>query len=175
MSRLYRQSADMAVGSGNTFTNELYFVGTRPNPSNEPICANLPQNPYGDFKIKVASSGKYVAAADAGGALAASAGSADTAGIFKSAYLPNAGTLKLVSTGQFVTADQSGTNALSAAREVASSWERFVVRQKKGAAKGIYTIKAASNGQYVAVTGDGVLVNSEAKEEEATGFEFVEA
>ncbi len=163
------------VGSGNTFTNELYFIGTRPNPSKEPICTDLPQNPYGDFKIKVSSSGKYVAAENGSGALAASAGSADGAGVFASAYLPNAGTLQLVSTSQYVTADQPGANALAAARGAASSWERFVIRQKKGAAKGVYTIKAASNGQYVATGNDGSLVNSKANEDEATGFEFVKA
>lgn len=164
---------DLKAGSGNTFTNELFFIGTRPNPSNQPICTNLPQNPYGDFKIKVSSSGKYVAAASGGGNLATSAGSADGAGVFSSAYLPNSGTLQLTSTSRYVTADQSGNYALSASRAAASSWERFVIRQKKGAAKGVYTIKAASNGLYVTVGGDGSLMNNEASEQAASGFEFV--
>ena len=163
----------METGSGNTFTNELHFIGTRPNKSGKPICGTLPQNPHGDFKIQVASSGKFVAASSSNSRLVASANSGDQAGVFKSAYVPNAGTLQLKSTGQYVTADQSGQNPLDAARATASSWETFTIRQKSGAPQGVYSIKASSNGKYVAVAGDGGLVNSAANEADSAGFKFV--
>lgn len=123
--------------------------------------------------MQVASSGKYVAASSSNSKLIASANSADQAALFKSAYVPNAGTLQLKSTSQFVTCDQSGTNALDAARATASSWERFTIRQKKGAPEGVYSIKASSNGKYVSVAGDGSLINSEANESNSAGFKFV--
>ncbi|KAI0434200.1 glycoside hydrolase family 81 protein [Xylaria sp. FL1042] len=162
-------------GSGNTYTNELFFIGTRPNPGGSPICGSLPQNPYGNFKIQVASSGKYVAASSSNTNLIASASASGDGAVFNSAYVPNAGTLKLQSTDQYVTADQSGSYTISASRATASTWERFTIRQKVGAASGVYTIKAASNGQYIAVGGDGSLVNNAASESAGTGFMFVGA
>ncbi|KAH8161252.1 hypothetical protein CIB48_g6994 [Xylaria polymorpha] len=162
-------------GSGNTYTNELFFIGTRPNPSGTPICGALPQNPYGNFKIQVASSGKFVAASSDNTNLVASAGSSGVASVFNSAYVPNAGTLKLQSTNQFVTADASGSFTISASRATASAWERFTIRPKAGAANNVYTIKASSNGQYVTVGGDGSLVNNGATESAGAGFVFVAA
>ncbi|KAI1260716.1 glycoside hydrolase family 81 protein [Xylariaceae sp. FL1019] len=158
-------------GSGNTYSNELFFISTRPNPSGTPICSALPSNPYGSFKIQVASSGAYVAVSSSNTNLIAS--TTTTAAVFKSAYRPNAGTLQLSSTSQFVTADSSGTYALSAARATASSWETFIIRQKVGAATGVYSIKASSNGYYVTVDGDGSLKNSAVNEADSAGFKFV--
>lgn len=80
-----------------------------------------------------------------------------------------------MSSSQFVTADQSGTGTLAAARAVASAWEAFVIRQKVGAATGVYTIKAASNGLWVIVAADGSLVNSGTTETAGAGFRFVAA
>ncbi|KAI0452042.1 glycoside hydrolase family 81 protein [Xylaria acuta] len=161
-------------GSGNTYTNELFFIGTRPNPSGTPICGALPQNPYGNFKLQVASSGQFVTATSGNPNLVASAGSGDAA-VFNSAYVPNAGTLQLKSTSQFVTADSSGSYTISASRPSASSWERFTIRPKSGAANNVYTIKAASNGKYVTVGNDGSLINNGANESGAAGFTFVAA
>ena len=161
-------------GSGNTYTNELYFIGTRPNPKGQAICGALPQNPYGDFKIQ-STSGKYVAATGQDGQLTASTDSINNAGTFSSAYFPNAGTLQLVSNKQFVTADQSGTSALAAARATASTWERFIIRQKIGESQDVYSIKAASNGKYVTLSSDGSLINGAATERESMGFRFIKA
>jgi endo-1,3(4)-beta-glucanase len=163
------------IGTGQTFTNELYFIGTRPNPSGSPICGTLPQNPYGSFAIQDASSGNYVAASSANTNLVASATAASGAATFNSSYVPNAGTLQLTSTGQFVTCDQSGTDPLAAARATASTWERFTIRPKVGAASGVYSIKAASNGLYVTVGSDGSLINGGADEAASAGFNFVAA
>ncbi|GAP93386.1 putative glycoside hydrolase family 81 protein [Rosellinia necatrix] len=162
-------------GSGNTYTNELFFIGTRPNPSGTPICGALPQNPYGSFKLQAASSGKFVTATSGSPNLIASSGSPADAAIFNSAYVPNAGTLQLKTTNQFVTADSSGQYAISASRASASSWERFTIRPKSGGAKGVYTIKAASNGMYVTIGNDGSLVNNAASESMGAGFTFIAA
>ncbi|KAF4960357.1 hypothetical protein FGADI_1004 [Fusarium gaditjirri] len=160
-------------GSGNTYTNELYFISTRPNLKGQPICGTLPTNPYGDFKIQ-STSGKYIVSAANGGQLSTS-GTANDSDVFSSAYVPNAGTLQLTKNKQFVTADQSGAYALSAARAIANTWERFIIRQKVGESQGVYSIKAVSNGKYVRVGGDGTLVNDGAVENDATGFRFVKA
>jgi endo-1,3(4)-beta-glucanase len=162
-------------GTGNTYTNELFFIGTRANPNGTPICSALPQNPYGNFKIQVASSGNYVVASSSSTNLVASTSSSSAAAIFNSSYIPNAGTLQLTSTSQYVTADSSGSYALAAIRATASTWERFVVRQKLGASSGVYSIKAASNGLYVTVGSDGSLVNNGANEAASTGFKFLAA
>jgi endo-1,3(4)-beta-glucanase len=87
------------LGSGNTFTNEMYLIGTRPNPSGTPIYGAFLQNPYGNFNIQVASSGNFIAASGANTNLVASSTSPGTAATFSSAYIPNAGTLQLASTG----------------------------------------------------------------------------
>lgn len=151
----------------------MYFIGTRPNPSGAPICSAFPQNPYGSFQLQVASSGAFVAASSANTNLVASAASPGAAATFRSAYVPNAGTLQLASTGQYVTSDQSGSSVLAASRATPSTWERFTVRQKVGAAADVYSIKAGSNGLYVTVAADGSLVNNGANEAAAAGFRFV--
>ncbi|KAF5669328.1 glycoside hydrolase family 81 [Fusarium circinatum] len=161
-------------GSGNTYTNELYFISTRPNPNGQPICGNFPENPYGDYKIQT-TSGKYIVSAANGGQLSAASNSTSYADVFSSAYVPNAGTLQLAKDKQYVTADQSGTYSLSAARTIADTWERFIIRQKVGEAEGVYSIKAFSNGKYVRVGGDGTLVNDGAVEDDGTGFRFIKA
>lgn len=71
-----------------------------------------------------------------------------------------------------MTADSSGTFALSATRATASTWERFTIRQKVGAAAGVYSIKAGSNGLYVTLGGDGSLINNGANEAASAGFKF---
>ncbi|WKT51382.1 hypothetical protein QSH57_016352 [Fusarium oxysporum f. sp. vasinfectum] len=161
-------SITLYICSGNTYTNELYFISTRPNQNGQPTCGSLPENPYGDYKIQ-ATLGKYVASAANGGHLSASGTSANDSGAFSSAYLPNAGTLQLARSNQYVTADQSGASALSASRATASTWERFIIRQKVGESQGIYSTKAASNGKYLRVGDDGAIEN------DATGFRFVKA
>ena len=107
--------------------------------------------------------------------MVASATSSSAAATFSSAYVPNSGTLMLVSTSQYVTADISGDYALAAIRGTASTWERFTIRQKVGAASGVYSIKATSNGLYVTVGSDGSLINNGANEAASAGFKFVSA
>jgi endo-1,3(4)-beta-glucanase len=47
-----------------------------------------------------------------------------------------------------------------------------VIRQKIGAAAGVYSIKAASNGLYVTISGDGSLINNGKNEAASSGFKF---
>ncbi|KAK5994100.1 Glucan endo-1,3-beta-D-glucosidase -like protein [Cladobotryum mycophilum] len=159
-------------GSGNTFSNEIYFIGTRPNPSGQPICGAFPTNPQGNFKLQVATSGQYVSSSATNTNLVANTNSG-AAAVFSSGYVPNAGTLKLTSTNQFVTADSSGNFALQSARPIASAWEIFTIRQKVGQASGVYSIRASSNGKYVTVGGDGSLLNNGANEAASAGFRFI--
>lgn len=158
-------------GTGNTYTNTLYFISTRPNASGGSVCSTSNSNPTGTFKIK-STAGQYVVSSAGSPNLVASTSSSSSATSFKLAWLPNAGTIQSVTTSQYVTADQSGTNALSAARATASTWEGFVIRQKVGAATGVYSIKAASNGLYVAVGSDGSLINGAITEAQSSGFQF---
>lgn len=72
-----------------------------------------------------------------------------------------------------MTADISGDYALAAIRGTASTWEHFTIRQKFGAAQGVYSIKAASNSLYITVGSDGSLINNGANEAASAGFKFI--
>ncbi|TFY78172.1 hypothetical protein EWM64_g5840 [Hericium alpestre] len=154
-------------GTGNTFSNQLYFISTRPNAGG--ACSSSPANPLGNFSIQSADTGHYVMA-DASSNLVASSTSQSGAAQLSFGFAPNAGTIKLLSNNQYVTADQSGSFALQAVRATASAWEVFIIRQKQGAAAGVYTILAASNHKYATLGGDGSLINNGASESAAAGF-----
>jgi endo-1,3(4)-beta-glucanase len=93
--------------------------------------------------------------------------------MFNNSFVPNAGTLQLISTGQYVTADISGDYALAAIRAVASTWEQFIIRQKIGAPAGVYSILAVSNSLYVTVNSEGWLINNGEDEADSAGFYFI--
>jgi endo-1,3(4)-beta-glucanase len=160
-------------GSGNTFSNQQYFVATRPNPSGAPICdSSIQSNPAGSFYLR-ATTGEFVTASAANTNLMATGASAAQGAIFNGSYVPNAGTLQLLSTGEYVTADDSGDYTLAAARVVASTWEQFIVRPKNGAAGGVYSIKAVSNSLYITLGSDGSLINNGSTEADSMGFYFI--
>lgn len=159
-------------GSGNTYTNTLYFISTRPNSSGGSICSSTDANPSGTYKL-MSTSGQYVVSSSASPNLVASASSSSDATSFVFAWLPNAGTIQSTANSQYVTADQSGTDPISAARTTASTWETFVIRPKVGASSGVYSIKASANGLYIVVGSDGSLINGGATEADSTGFQFV--
>jgi len=159
-------------GSGNTYTNQVYFIATRPNTGGA-ICSATDSNPTGNFVLKSTQTGKFVTSSASNTNLIANGASQSAAAVFNFAFAPNAGTIKSTSTNQFVTADQSGTAALSAARTVASTWEIFQLRQQSGAASGVYTILAGSNHLYVQLGGDGSLINGAANVTSAAGFQLI--
>lgn len=160
-------------GSGNTYTNQLYFLSTRPNPTGQPICSSSNSNPSGNFVIQNTATGKFVVSTASNTNLVASATAQSGATTFNFAFSPNAGTIKNVATSQFVTADQSGSYVISSSRASASSWEKFVIRQKSGAATGVYTIQAGSNKDYITVQSDGSLINNGAAVGNAATFKFI--
>lgn len=161
-------------GTGNTYTNQAYFVATRPN-NGGPICSATNSNPFGNYTIKSASNNNYIVASSGSPNLVASGTSVSAAGVFTSSFAPNGGNLLLRSSNQYVTADNSGNFPLSAARATPSTWEVFIIRPKVGAASGVYSIKAASNGLYVTLAGDGTLINNGANEAASAGFTFTPA
>ncbi|KAG5650447.1 hypothetical protein H0H81_012201 [Sphagnurus paluster] len=136
-----RPSSLTTWGTGNSFSNQLYFISTRPAASNF-ITLNL-----------------VTSTTDRG-----------QAAKFKFTFAPNAGTIQPVSSNKFVTADQSGSFAISAARDVSSSWEVFVVRPKQGAASGIYSILASSNEKYVTLGSGNALINNGETEANSAAF-----
>jgi len=167
-----RSAALTSWGSGNSYSNQMYFLSTRPNATG--VCATAPANPLGTFYIQSAITGKYIATASLPNLVAAASSTAQAAR-FSFGFVPNAGTIQEVSTRQYVTADQTGTYTLSAGRAVASAWEIFVVRSKVGGASGVYSILAASNREYVVLGSDGGLVNSGLVEKDSVGFRLVPA
>lgn len=162
----------MNWGSGNTYTNTLYFIATRSNSAGGSICSNMTTNPSGTFKI-VTTSGQYVVSSSGSPNLVASTSSSSAATSFKLAWLPNAGTIQSAATNEYVTADQSGTDAIAATKGSASSYETFIIRPKVGAGNGVYSIKANSNNNYIVVGSGGSLINSGTTEASSTGFQFV--
>ncbi|KAG6891165.1 hypothetical protein C0992_009780 [Termitomyces sp. T32_za158] len=159
-------------GTGNTFSNQLYFLSTRPGASN--VCASAPFNPIGTFYIQSVTTNAYVTES-ALPDLIASSTSQSFGARFQLASAPNAGTIKAVSTNQFVTADISGSYTISASRDTVSTWEIFIIRPKEGAESGVYSILAASNKQYVTLGYNGDLINNGAIESSSAGFRLVAA
>lgn len=166
-----RSTSLTSWGSGNSYSNQLYFLSTRPGALG--ICNSAASNPTGNFSIQ-SSSGNYVSKANLPN-LVASTTDPSQAAIFTFAFTPNAGTIQSVSNLQYVTADQSGNYTLSAARTTASAWEIFIVRPKKGAASGVYSILAASNAEYVTLGAGGALINNRATEASSEGFQLLAA
>ena len=167
-----RSTALTSWGSGNSYSNQMYFLSTRPNATG--VCTTASANPLGTFYIQSAMGGKYIGTASLPN-LVATAGSTAQAARFNFGFAPNAGTIQEVSTRQYVTADLSGTYTLSAGRAVASAWEVFIVRPKLGGASGVHSILAASNKEYVVLGSDGGLVNSGLMEKDSAGFRLVPA
>jgi endo-1,3(4)-beta-glucanase len=167
-----QRSASLTTwGSGNSYSNQLYFLSTRPGASG--ICTSAASNPIGSFTIQ-SSSGNYVSSASLPNLMVSTNNRAQAA-IFKFAFVPNAGTIQSLSTSQYVTADQNGNFTLSAARATPSAWEVFVVRPKKGAASGVYSILAVSNKEYLTIGAGGALINNGVTEASGEGFRLVAA
>jgi endo-1,3(4)-beta-glucanase len=166
-----RSTSLTSWGSGNSFSNQIYFLSTRPGATG--ICNSAMSNPIGNFTIQ-SSSGNYVSSTNLPN-LIASTTNPSQAAAFNFAFAPNAGTIQSLSNLQYVTADQSGNFTLSAARATASAWEIFVIRPKKGAASGVYSILSASNKEYLTLGTGGALINNGATEASSEGFRLVAA
>lgn len=161
----------MAWGTGNTYTNQLYFISTRPNPSRKPIFYSAGTNPTGHFMIQLCATGRYVTSSPDASDLIASADTTEQAEVFEFSFAPNSGTMRSLSSAMFVTADQSGTATLAASRGVALAWEMFMIRPREG--KDEYWMKAGSNRKFITVGADGRLVNSADSAASGASFRFV--
>jgi endo-1,3(4)-beta-glucanase len=159
-------------GSGNSYSNQLYFISTRPGASG--VCSSAPANPLGSFALQATSNNQFISSSGLPNLMATGASQSDAA-VFDFGFAPNAGTIKAASNNQFVTADSSGNFTISASRAVASDWEIFVIRPKEGEANGVYTIQAGSNKKYVVVGADGSLINTADSANDGAGFRFVSA
>ncbi|KZT36281.1 hypothetical protein SISSUDRAFT_1034970 [Sistotremastrum suecicum HHB10207 ss-3] len=163
-------------GSGNTFSNQQYFIATRPNPTpGTPICSAGAAPPLGLYYIQSASSGDYVVSTAANPNLVASATSTAGATVFNLTFVPNGVNIFSTANQQYVTADQSGVDPIVAARAVASTWESFIVTPKVGAAAGTYSLLSGANSLYIQVGTGNQLINSGTTESSSTGFKFVKA
>lgn len=159
-------------GSGNTYSNQIYFLSTRPNPSGAAICTADTQNPEGPFHIQSEATGKFITSSADRQDLRADGADRSNAVAYQFAFSPNAGTIRALNTKQYITADISGTAPMAAARASADTWEVFTVRPKVGA-DGSYSLRAASNKKYVTVDASGALFNNAETEAASSGFKLL--
>lgn len=153
-----------------------------------PHPALLARNPEGRFILQATGTSWFIACSPSSPTLTASASSNSDAAVFElsndqdptseGSTVAQGGTLKLLTTQQYVTADISGSSPLAAARHAALAWEYFTIRRKVEEQGGevvpvgqsVYTIRARSNGRYVRVAQDGSLVNDGKTAVDAEGF-----
>ncbi|KAG2186363.1 hypothetical protein INT43_002801, partial [Umbelopsis isabellina] len=140
-------------GSGNSASNQLYFVATRSSSSN--ICSTSLQTPQGNYYIQDVASGKYVTAA--GGNLVASASATLTATPFTLAFMPGGGSILAQSNNMYVTADPNGASPLAAARTTASTYETF---RWLAQSDGSYYLEALVNHYDVTTQSSGLVNNA---------------
>jgi endo-1,3(4)-beta-glucanase len=170
-----KKSAELADwGSGNTYSNQIYFLSTRPNTSGAAICTADTQNPEGAFYLQSEATGKYVTSSASRQQLHADASDSSSAVAYQFSFSPNGGTIRAANTNEYVTSDPTGAVPIAAARDLADAWEVFIVRPKSGK-EGSYTLRAANNKKYIVADGSGALINSAATEGAASGFKFIPA
>lgn len=144
----------------------LHHLSTRKNSAGGNICSAGASNPTGTFTIR-APTGRFVASSAAAPQLVASASIGTP---FKFAYMPGGGSILNTATGQYVTADQGGAVALSAARATPLGWENFrLILQSDGS----YVILAGSNSKYITLDSTGTLFNNGANLASAAKFTLV--
>ncbi|KIY52601.1 hypothetical protein FISHEDRAFT_55830 [Fistulina hepatica ATCC 64428] len=100
-------------------------------------------------------------------------GDISAAAVFNLSFAPNMGATYALENDQYVTADDTGTYALSAARSVASMWELYMIRQQDSAESGVDTILAKPNSAYLIVESDRAVVNNVTNVTSAEGFRLI--
>ncbi|KZW01272.1 hypothetical protein EXIGLDRAFT_638608 [Exidia glandulosa HHB12029] len=150
-----------AWGSGNSYSNQLYFIATRPNPSGRPILKQGDDAPVrGTFSLRLAETGRYVSSRSARPELVADADTLGQAAGFTFGFAPGGVTLCHTLTHQYVTADIGGSSPLSAAREKVAAWEIFKLVPCSDVEGVQYTLMAGSNKRFVTLDAQGALVPS---------------
>ncbi|GAB5591707.1 hypothetical protein Unana1_06607 [Umbelopsis nana] len=150
-------------GSGNSASNQLYFISTRSSSSD--ICSATLQTPQGNYYIQDTASGNYVTVSS-GGTLAATASGTSQATAFTLAYMPGGGSILSQSNNMYVTADPNGQSPLAAARTVASSYEtfRWLIQDD-----GSYEVEALVNHADLTSTSAGLVNNANSTDGVAPG------
>lgn len=121
-SEAYGYSRDLFDwGSGNSASNQLYFVSTQQSTGGD-ICSAGLQTPEGLHNVQDVATGQFLTLSS-DGHLAATTGADVLAEKFDLGFRPGGGTIKSSSSGKFVTASPEGTSALTAARDVAQGYE----------------------------------------------------
>jgi len=129
--------------SGNTYTNTLWWIATRPKTSSGPTCSgSIDTIPYTEVFFKAKSNGMYIAFTGAAMPLKANSASAGASAKFILQWVPGGYNLNSTAAGLWVTADAGGANPLDSSRTVTSTWETFAISP---ASNGYYTILAANN------------------------------
>src|SRR5258708_6862228 len=78
-------------GTGNTYSNQIYFLATRPNPSGGAICTADTQNPEGTFYLQWDATGNYVTSSAGRVDLHADSPSTSNAVAYQLSFAPNGG------------------------------------------------------------------------------------
>ncbi|KAH7106650.1 glycosyl hydrolase family 81-domain-containing protein [Auriculariales sp. MPI-PUGE-AT-0066] len=167
-----RSTALMGWGSGNTYSNQVYFMATRPNSSGATICPSTATGPEGTYFIQDVSSGKYVVSTAGAPDLLASATSSTGATSFKITWQPGSSLITSTVTNKVVTADQSGKNPITALRDTASTWESFKFTAVSGTTDQ-YIVMAGSNKMYLMTGASGGLINSVSASSGAAKYRLV--
>ncbi|ODM87310.1 Endo-1,3(4)-beta-glucanase 1 [Orchesella cincta] len=168
--RAYEFSTQLfSWGSGNSASNQLYFVSTQQ--SGGDICSAANQTPEGTFTVQDAATGQFVTVAG-DGHLAATTGSDAEGERFLLAFTPGGATIKASSNNKFVTAGPDGNSALSASRDVAQSYEIF---RWKANGDGTYVLTAMVNRMFVTTQGgSGDMINNAGNEGQASRYRLTQ-
>ncbi|CAG7831711.1 unnamed protein product [Allacma fusca] len=153
--RAYDYSANLFDwGTGNSASNQLYFVATQP--SGADICSAASASPEGIFTIQDTASGKFVST-DANGKLSANTGADVLATKFRLEFVPGGGTIQSLANNKFVSASPDGTQPLAANRDTAGSYEIFRWASQPD---GTHELTAMVNRKLVGTGGGGDLENN---------------
>lgn len=121
--RAYAYSVELFEwGSGNSASNQLYFVATQPSFDN--ICNTDSQTPEGVYTIQDATTGRFLSMARNGHLVAMTSNNV-LATKFILAFKPGGGTIKSIINNKFVTGSPDGKQPLAAARDIALGYEIF--------------------------------------------------
>ncbi|KZW02911.1 glycoside hydrolase family 81 protein [Exidia glandulosa HHB12029] len=159
-------------GSGNSYSNQVYFTSTRPNPSGKPICASSQLNPEGIFLIQDVESGKFVTSTPSQPDLTANADHSSDASLFQLSFMPGGGSMQNFATGMFVTADPNAQHGILAGAAVPSTWEMLTAVPDPSGEEGVFNLRSGSNLLWID-SSSGSLVNSATTQAAASKLRIV--
>jgi endo-1,3(4)-beta-glucanase len=141
-------------GSGNSASNQLYFIATQSSTTD--ICTVAAQTPEGVYNIQDADSGLFITE-EQYGQLTATTDADVLAGKFNLGFKPGGGTIQSLTSQKYVSASPSAEQPLSASRETPEGYETFRWNMQ---GDGTYTVTAMVNKANVSTGVDGKLINN---------------